>query len=127
MVFGAGFLLGCVRVPFLVPRIGARMAELAEMPIMFLAVVLSAGFIVRRFALPLSIPMRLAVGLVALALTIGAELSLALILQHRSLADYIAGRDPVSGGVYLALLVVFAAMPLLLAQGDRTRAVEPRD
>lgn len=33
LVFGAGFLLGCIRVPFLVPRLGARVAELLEMPV----------------------------------------------------------------------------------------------
>lgn len=49
IVFGAGFVLGSVRVPFLVPRVGARMAELAEMPFMLLAIVLAAGYIVRRF------------------------------------------------------------------------------
>ena len=32
LVFGVGFLLGLIRVPFVVPRIGERYAELAEMP-----------------------------------------------------------------------------------------------
>lgn len=36
-VFGAGFLLGGIRVPLLVPRFGERTAELMEMPIMFVS------------------------------------------------------------------------------------------
>ena len=35
IVLGTGFVLGSVRVPFLVPRFGERYAELLEMPIMF--------------------------------------------------------------------------------------------
>lgn len=33
-VFATGFVLGSIRVPFLVPRLGVRYAELIEMPIM---------------------------------------------------------------------------------------------
>ena len=33
-VFGAGFLLGPIRIFLLVPKIGVRAAELIEMPIM---------------------------------------------------------------------------------------------
>jgi hypothetical protein len=39
-----------------------------------------------------------------------------VLIAGRPLADYLAGRDPVSGSVYLALLVLFAAMPLVLAR-----------
>lgn len=31
-------------------------------------------------------------------------------------AEYIAGRDPVSGSVYVAMLLLFALMPLILAR-----------
>jgi hypothetical protein len=55
-------------------------------------------------------------GLLALALLLAAELIMAVALQKRSLADYIASRDPVSGTVYLTLLVLFAAMPILAAR-----------
>ena len=46
LVFGAGFVLGSIRVPFLVPRFGERVAELIEMPIMFVVILVSARFIV---------------------------------------------------------------------------------
>jgi predicted MFS family arabinose efflux permease len=52
LVFGAGFVSGSIRVPFLVPRLGERAAELIEMPFMLVVIVLSAQFITRRFSLP---------------------------------------------------------------------------
>jgi hypothetical protein len=51
-------------------------------------------------------------GLTALAVLIAAELGFAVLLTNQSLRTYIGSRDPVSGSVYLLLLVVFALMPL---------------
>lgn len=116
LVFGAGFLLGCIRVPFLVPHLGARVAELLEMPVQFVVIVFAARFIVRRFSLPLDTAIRLGVGFVALGLAIAAEFLLALVLAERSVAEYLASRDPVSGSVYLVMLLVFALLPLILAR-----------
>lgn len=113
IVFGVGFLLGSVRVPFLVPRFGERVAELAEMPLMLLAVYLGAGYVVRRFGSSVAARGWLLVGGVALSLLVAAELLLAVVLAGRGAAEYVASRDPVSGSVYLAMLVVFAAMPWL--------------
>jgi hypothetical protein len=115
IVFSAGFLLGSFRVILVVPRIGVRAAELAESPLMLLVTVLAARFVVRRFALPPSIGARLVTGLVALGLLIVAELGTVVILQRQTLLSYIASRDRVSGSVYIALLVLFAAMPAFLA------------
>lgn len=114
LVFGTGFLLGAVRVPFLVPRLGARTAELLEMPVMFAAIIFAARYVVRRF--PMSNGNRLAAGFIALACLVTAELVLATAIQDQSLATYIASRDPVSGSVYLVMLGVFALMPRLLGR-----------
>ena len=117
LVFGTGFLFGIIRVPFLVPRLGVRTAELIEMPLMFLAILFAARYVVRRFALLTSA--RLATGLIALALLLTAELTLAMVIQRESLAAYIASRDPISGSVYLLMLGVFALMPRLLSNHHR--------
>lgn len=119
LVFGAGFVLGAIRVPFLVPRLGERVAELAEMPVMFVVIVFAARFVVRRFGTPPTVISWLRVGILALAFLVGAELALATLLQSRSVADYVASRDPVSGGVYLAMLGVFALMPAVVARVAR--------
>jgi hypothetical protein len=113
LVLGTGFVLGVVRVPFLVPRLGERWAELAEMPIMAAAIFFAAGYILRRFPEVRSRGQSLVVGFLALALAICAELGLAVTLQSQTLAEYVGSRDRVSGSVYLLMLVVFALMPRL--------------
>ena len=116
LVLGTGFALGIIRVPFLVPRLGERYAELLEMPFMFVAIVLAARYVVRRFDLPASLSVRLQVGFAALAMSVLAELLLTTVLQGRSLVQFIASRDPVSGSVYLVMLLLFALMPSILAR-----------
>ncbi len=111
IVLGAGFVLGVFRVPFLVPLIGERWAELAEMPIMAVVIFLAAGYILHRFPDIRSPGRSLVVGFLALALTVCAELGLAVALQDRTLSEFVDSRDKVSGSVYLVLLLVFAVMP----------------
>lgn len=108
-------LLGTVRVLGLVPRLGVRVAELLEMPFMFVVILLAARLVVRRFAVPRAALTRLLVGCIALALMLVAELSLARFVQGLSPAEWIAALDPVSGSVYFAMLALFAVMPLLIA------------
>ena len=116
LVFGAGFALGSIRVPYLVPYLGERAAELIEMPFMFVVIWLAARFITRSFSLPANALSRLGAGIVALGLLVTAEILLAVALQDRTLEEYVASRDPVSGIVYLAMLALFAVMPLALAR-----------
>lgn len=119
IVFGAGFLLGLIRVPFLVPRLGERAAELLEMPFMFIAIFLAAGFLVRKPTFRWSANSWGWVGIVALFLMMGAEVLLGVILAGREIGEYWMNRDPVSGAVYFAMLGVFAAMPWI-----RSRRIE---
>ena len=96
-------------------RIADFVAAHATMPpVMFVVVIFAARFIVQRFCLPPFWAVRAAVGAIALALLIGAELLLAAALQGGSVGQYIASRDPVSGTVYLAALILLAAMPSIL-------------
>jgi hypothetical protein len=122
IVLGTGFALGMFRVPVLVPRIGERWAELAEMPIMAAVIFFAAGYLLRRYPEICSPGRSLVAGFLALALSVAAELGLAVLLQDQSLAEFIASRDKVSGSVYIALLLVFAFMPRLrLASQGATR------
>lgn len=116
LVFVAGFALGMIRVPFLVPRLGERVAELIEMPFMFVAIVVSARLTIRHFGLPANVLARLGAGFLALGLLVAAEVLLAVALQARTLGEYVASRDSVSGIVCLAMLALFAVMPLVLAR-----------
>jgi hypothetical protein len=116
LIFGAGFVLGPIRILWVVPRFGTRIAELIEMPIMFVVIIVAARWIVRRLALPYTLSVRLGMGCVALSLLLGAEFTLVLWLQGLSISDYLAGRDPVSGTVYYIMLGVFVIMPLLISR-----------
>ncbi|HKS97657.1 MAG TPA: hypothetical protein VJV74_16190 [Terriglobia bacterium] len=119
LVFGAGFVLGTIRVLWIVPRLGVRIAELAESPVMLVVSFLAARWVVRHLArhgaalAPLE---RLGVGLLALGFLVAAELAVVFWLRQLTLADYLASRDPVSGTVYVVSLAAFAAMPLFVAR-----------
>jgi len=52
IVFGVGFVLGTIRTLWLVPRLGARAAELLEMPLMFVVFVVATRVVVRSQSAP---------------------------------------------------------------------------
>jgi hypothetical protein len=130
LVFGAGFVLGFIRVTWVAPPLGTRTAELLEAPIMLAVCVLAARRVVRGFDDPppdLSAgPGRgsarpgpaglLAIGVLALAILLGFEFTLVLWLRGWTLAEYFESRDPLSGTVYAMMLGAFALMPLLVAR-----------
>jgi uncharacterized membrane protein (Fun14 family) len=111
IVLGTGFVLGAFRVPVIVPRIGERWAELAEMPVMAAVIFFAAGYALRRFPEICSPGRSLVVGFLALALSVAAEFGLAVLLQDQTLAEFIRSRDKISGSVYIGLLLVFTVMP----------------
>lgn len=127
IVFGTGFALGVIRVPFLVPRIGERWAELVEMPVMAIMIFIAAGYVLRRFPEVRRSGRSLAAGFLALALLVAAELTLATLVLDRTLAQYIASRDPVSGTVYLVMLLVFAFMPWIRVKRHAPTSSGTRD
>ena len=110
-VFGAGFLLAPVRELWLVPRVGQMWAELAEMPVMFLVMYFTAGWLARRPMLKRSPGRLLLIGLFALSLMLLAELGVMFYVRGIGLKAYIELREPVSGAVFLLMLVVFALLP----------------
>jgi len=116
LVFGTGFMLGIIRVLWIVPKIGVRTAELIEMLPMFVAILLSARWINQHFADADNISTKLKIGFLALSFLLGAEIALGVGLQGASIAEVLLNHDPVSGTVYYAMLVLFALMPWLLAR-----------
>jgi hypothetical protein len=116
IVFGAGFVLGPIRILWVAPRFGTRMAELMETPIMFVITIIAAWWIVRHLAVPSALSSRLGMGCIALGLLLIAEFTLVLWLRGLSISEYLGSRDPVSGTVYYVMLGVFAIMPLLVAR-----------
>lgn len=113
-VFAAGFVLGTVRVLWAVPALGARLAELAEMPLMLAVIVIAAHRTRRRLGPDASRGACLAAGLLALALLLAVEFGVVLGLRGLSLQAYWASRDPLSSAVYFVLLAVFGVLPAVL-------------
>ena len=116
LVFGAGFVLGTIRVLWVVPRFGERTAELMETPIMLVVTVIAARWITRRPFVSSTSSTRLAVGFVALALLLAAEFAFVLRFRGMSINQYFSSRDPVAGTIYIVMLLLFALMPLLAAR-----------
>jgi hypothetical protein len=116
LVFGAGFVLGVVRVVLVVPRLGERWAELAEAPFMCATILLAARFIVRTRLAGAGVSTRLAAGLLALILMLATEFAVVLWVRDLPPSQWFAGRDPIAGLVYAALLILFAIAPALQHQ-----------
>ena len=115
VVFGVGFLLGMIRVPLLVPRLGQRYSELLEMPIMLAAMVLISRWIVRRFELYGEPKVALAVGISAAVLLLFIEFTVVLWLRGMSVAEFLAQRDPIAGIVYYVAVGIFAVLPFIVS------------
>ncbi len=116
LVFAVGFVLGTIRTLWLVPRVGTRTAELTEMPVMLAVTILAARWTVLRLSVPPMPSMRFGMGCIALVLMLVAEFGFVLWVRGLSIREYFATRDPVSGAAYYLMLMVFAAMPLLVAR-----------
>lgn len=112
-VFGAGFVLGSIRVLFVVPRTGARAAELLELPLMISVCFLAAGWVTRRLGTDAPLGPRLAVGFAALALLLAAEAVTGVVVRGLSVRDALISPDPISGSLYYFSLALFAVLPAL--------------
>ena len=115
MVFGAGFILGTIRVLCTAPAFGERIAELLESPIMLVMILVSARYVVDHQAASLDRVKRVPIGVLALLLMLLAEVTTAVELRHLTFEQYVRGVDPVSRTVYLSLLLLFGLMPALSA------------
>lgn len=114
VVFAVGFVLGTIRTLWVVPSLGVRTAELMESPLMFVASIFAARWVVRHQRIPAGWGIRLAFGGIALALMLSAEFSVVLWVQGMTIRRYFETRDPVSGTVYFITLVAFALIPMLV-------------
>lgn len=120
LAFAAGWVLGPIRELVVIPRFGRTVGHLVEAPLMLIVIVLAARWVVRRFAIG-GRGARAAVGLVALALLLSAELLGTRWLRGLAWAEYLAGFHSPAGLIALALFGLFAVMPVLVPPGPRAR------
>ncbi|CAN5299188.1 hypothetical protein BH11PSE10_BH11PSE10_05610 [soil metagenome] len=83
---------------------------------MFIAIFFASRHVLKRYGQMTDSGGLIGIGVIAMLLLVGAELLLAALLASRGVGEYIASKDRVSGSVYLAMLLVFAAMPWLQAR-----------
>jgi hypothetical protein len=119
LVFGAGFVLGTVRVLVLVPLLGETAAELSEMPLMLGIIAASARWIVRHGLVQDRRSSALVVGFIALGMVLIADLAVGMWLRGLSATEVFLDRDPVSGAAYYVSLLLFAAMPAIMTRFRR--------
>ncbi len=120
-VFALGFVLGTVRVLWLIPKIGPVGAVLIEAPFMLTASWFVARRCVLRFGIGPGAVERLAMGLTAFGLLMAAEPLLSVPLFGQTPSQYLAGLATPAGLLGLLMQGLFGLIPYL----QRPRRREP--
>jgi hypothetical protein len=126
IVFAAGFALGTIRVLVTAPAIGELPAVLLEAPLMLWVSWIACGLCVRRFDLAGRPALAMAVGAEAFVLLLLAELALALTLFGRTPRQQLAARLAPAGLTGLAAQIAFGAMPAIRAALSSTAGAAQR-
>ena len=125
IVFGLGFVLGTARVLLVAPALGDLAATLVELPLMIGASWIACGWVLRRWPVPGRWSPRLALGALAFALLIGAEVLLGRVGFGRDLAGQVAAMSSPAGITGLLGQIVFALLPLVRAVRGSRAPVRP--
>jgi hypothetical protein len=112
-VFAWAFALGVVRTLVVAPRVGDTAAVLIETPLVLAASWLASRWTVRRLAVGSSAAERLAMGAVAFALLMEAELGLSLAIFGRPAHVWLASLITTPGAIGLTAQVAFGFVPLV--------------
>ena len=121
IVFGVGFLVGPVRVLYVEPRVGATVAVLLEAPILVVAMVVSAKFMLRWIDVERPTAL-LAIGVVALFMQQVADIAVGVLLRGMTIGDLMRQFATAPGMIYAMLLLAFLLMPLLIGKRGKAYA-----
>jgi hypothetical protein len=113
LVMMAGFAFGTLREIVLVPALGRALGEPLEAPLMFAAIVASAWLTMGWCRVPPDVGARIAVGSLALALVLLAELALSPFVRG-SVQAWFESFTPFTLTLSIALWATQALMPLLV-------------
>ena len=114
IVFAVGLVLGPARVLWLEPWLGRTLAVLCEAPFLVLAMWFGARWATAWAKLEPGWWLRLMMGVVALSMQQVADLAVGFGLRGMTLSDQFAYFST-PGLIYVATLILFAAMPLIRA------------
>ena len=120
LVFSIGFVLGTVRVVWLLPMVGEETAVLIEMPIIITACMIAAWWLTARFAI-YTMRAALAMGTLAFALLMAAELALAVSVFGESPREWVTAILEPPGLWGLLGQIAFALFPAGAVQLRRAR------
>ena len=118
-LFALGFILGTIRVIFVLPRIGEFAATAAEAPLMLVAAYFACRWAIRRWQVPPAITVRLAMVPWFLALLSAFEALLGATLFGRSVAEQWAALSTSAGLVGISAQVIAALLPLFVGKNKR--------
>ena len=118
-LFSLGFVLGTIRVIFVVPRVGELAATIAEVPVMLAAAYFVCRWAIRRWQVPPTIAVRLAMVPWFLALLFAFEALLGAKLFGRSVADQWAALSTPAGLVGITAQIIAALLPLFVGKSKR--------
>ena len=113
IVFAVGFLLGPIRVFWLEPKLGETRAVLCEAPFLLVAIVLASRWLPSALGLSMDLVSLAGMGLGALVLQQLADFGVGSFLRRMTVREQLARLLRPAGLIYLAIVVVFAAMPVL--------------
>jgi hypothetical protein len=116
IVFAAGFLLGAVRVFWIMPRTGELTAVALELPVMLAVSWVAARALIPWLRVTPKTADRLMMGGVGFALLLVAETALGLWGFGRSFQDQLAAWRSASGLLGIAGQVAFALFPMLIGR-----------
>ena len=119
LVFGAGVILGAIRVAVFAPSVGNTLSVILELPFMLAVAWFVCRGIIRLFSVPASRGARVAMGVVAFAFLMLAEFSLGQVLGLSAAAQLQTYLTP-AGLLGLMAQLAYGAFPVLQTLRIRT-------
>jgi hypothetical protein len=120
LVFLAGFFLGAVRILLIAPRWGEMPATLMELPVMLFVSWQACGTVLREFDIR-GRRAAIAMGAIALAMLIGAELTLSVLMYGRPPGAFFRSYATLLGGIGLLGQISFGLFPLVRGMVSSSR------
>lgn len=117
-LFTLGFVLGTIRVLFVVPHFGELAATLAEVPVMLMAALFACRWAISHWQVPRTIGSRWAMVLWFLALLFALETILGATLFGRSVAEQWAAFASPAGLVGLSAQIIAALLPVFVGRDE---------
>ncbi|MFN0194073.1 MAG: hypothetical protein ACKVP5_19215 [Aestuariivirga sp.] len=113
VVFAAGFALGTLRILVLAPRLGDGLAIGLELPIMLALSWLACRRLITGFDVPTTLIARLAMGVLAFAILMLAELGISTLAFGRSFSAHFDHYRQLPAMLGLAGQITFALFPII--------------